>query len=165
MQTSNSASVSPRQKRDEVSPSDADLDARGIAQLTDRQRSYLLLVLDNHSSKEIAALTGASPRTVDKQLLKAMGILGVSTRFEAARLLKDPVEGVEPLPQVNALPSEPPVFPLPPVLPTADAAVNLLNWKQAAVWTAIISIVTPIGLTAAGMAILTLLLLLGYKLT
>lgn len=41
----------------------------------------------------------------------------------------------------------------------------MLTWKQAAIWTAIIAIVTPVGLTAAGMVIVTLMLLLGFKAT
>jgi len=134
-----------------------------VALLTDRQRSYLRLVLQNRSSKEIAAATGSSHRAVDKQLLKANNVLGVPTRFEAARLLADHARGVEPLPPANDLPSAPPTFPLPLPLPTSGAAANMLTWKQVAFWTAIISIVTPLGLTAAGMAIVTLLLLLGLK--
>ena len=39
----------------------------------------------------------------------------------------------------------------------------MMSWKHVATWTVIIAIVTPLGLTAAGMAILTLLLLLGLK--
>lgn len=134
-----------------------------IARLTDRQRSYLRLVLQNRNSKEIAAATGSSHRAVDKQLLKANNILGVPTRFDAARLLAEHDGGVEPLPPANDLPSAPPTVPLPLPLPTAGAAANMLTWKQVAFWTAIISIVTPLGLTAAGMAIVTLLLLLGLK--
>lgn len=134
-----------------------------VALLTDRQRSYLRLVLQNRSSKEIAAATGSSHRAVDKQLLKANGVLGVSTRFEAARLLADHDAGVESLPPATDLPSSAPTFPLPSPLPTAEAAVNMLTWKQVALWTAIIAIATPLGLTAAGMAILTLLVLLGFK--
>ncbi|MBD8641495.1 MULTISPECIES: LuxR C-terminal-related transcriptional regulator [unclassified Sphingomonas] len=134
-----------------------------VALLTDRQRSYLRLVLQNRSSKEIAAATGSSHRAVDKQLLKANNILGVPTRYDAARLLAEYDGGVEPLPPANDLPSAPPTLPLPLPLPTAGAAANMLTWKQVAFWTAIISIVTPLGLTAAGMAIVTLLLLLGLK--
>ncbi|WP_375394359.1 helix-turn-helix transcriptional regulator [uncultured Sphingomonas sp.] len=134
-----------------------------VALLTDRQRSYLRLVLQNRSSKEIAAVTGSSHRAVDKQLLKANAVLGVPSRFDAARLLADYDGGVEPLPPANDLPSAKPTFPLPLPVPTAGEAANMLTWKQVAFWTAIISIVTPIGLTAAGMAIVTLLLLLGLK--
>jgi DNA-binding CsgD family transcriptional regulator len=134
-----------------------------VAMLTDRQRSYLRLVLQNRNSKEIAAATGASHRAVDKQLLKANNVLGVPNRFDAARLLAEHDAGVEPLPPANVLPSSSPTFPLPLPLPTARSAANMLDWKQVALWTAIISIVTPLGLTAAGMAIVTLLLLLGLK--
>ena len=134
-----------------------------IALLTDRQRSYLRLVLQNRNSKEIAAAPGSSHRAVDKQLLKANNILGVPTRYDAARLLAEYDGGVEPLPPANDLPSAKPTFPLPPAVPTDGAAANLLTWKQVASWTAIIAIVTPLGLTAAGMAIVTLLLLLGWK--
>lgn len=134
-----------------------------VALLTERQRSYLRLVLQNRSSKEIAAALGSSHRAVDKQLLKANNILGVPTRFEAARTLADHEAGVEPLPPATVLPSAEPTFPLPLPLPTRGAAANLLTWKQVASWTAIIAIVTPLGLTAAGMAIVTLLLLLGLK--
>ena len=108
-------------------------------------------------------MVGASHRAVDKQLLKANNILGTSTRFDAARMLAGHEAGVGYFPPANELPSPPPTFPLPPPLPTAKAAANMLTWKQVFSWTAIIAIVTPLGLTAAGMAIVTLLLLLGSK--
>jgi DNA-binding CsgD family transcriptional regulator len=134
-----------------------------IGLLSERQKSYLRLVLQNRSSKEIAATTGSSHRAVDKQLLKANNLLGVPTRFDAARLLADHDAGVEPLPPAIALPSDEPTFPLPPAWPTARAAANMMTWKQVASWTTIIAIVVPLGLTAAGMALVTLLLLLGLK--
>ena len=134
-----------------------------IALLTERQIAYLRLVAQHRNSKEIAAATGSSHRAVDKQLLKANSLLGVATRFDAARLLANHEAGVEPLPPATALPSRPPTFPLPPAWPTARAAVNMMSWKQLASWIFIIAIVTPLGLTAAGMAIVTLLLLLGLK--
>lgn len=131
--------------------------------LTERQKSYLRMVLQNRSSKEIAAATGSSHRAVDKHLLKANNLLGVPTRFEAARLLAAHDAGVEPLHPANDLPSEPPTFPLPLPWPTARTAANMMTWKQVAAWTVIIAIATPLGLTAAGMAIVTLLILLGFK--
>ncbi|MBB4642727.1 helix-turn-helix domain-containing protein [Rhizorhapis suberifaciens] len=131
--------------------------------LTERQRSYLRLVLQLKNSKEIAAATGAaSYRAVDKQLLKANAILGVSTRFEAAQLFAALERGVEPLHPANALPSHTPTSRFSPPWPTAGAAANMLTWKQVAAWTAIIAIVTPLGLTAAGMAYVTLLFLLRF---
>ena len=39
----------------------------------------------------------------------------------------------------------------------------MLTWKQVTLWAAIIAIATPIGLTVAGMTIVTLGLLLGFK--
>ena len=156
-------------------PSSADPNAPDrVALLTERQRSYLRLVLQNRSSKEIAAATGSSHRAVDKQLLKANNLLRVPSRFDAARLLADHDAGVEPLPPATNLPVGPlppatdlpfakTTFPLPPPLPTAGAAANMLTWKQVVSWIAIISIATPLGLTAAGMAIVTLLVLLGLK--
>ena len=138
-----------------------DLPAR-IEMLTDRQRSYLRLVLQLKTSKEIAVATESSSyRAVDKQLMKASAILGVATRFEAAQALAAFEQGVESLHPANALPSDETGSPLSPPWPTAEAAVNMLTWKQVALWTAIIAIVTPVGLTAAGMAIMTLMLLLG----
>lgn len=134
-----------------------------IGRLSERQRSYLRLVHQNRNSKEIAAATGSSHRAVDKQLLRANNLLGVPSRFDAARLLADYDAGVELLPPATDLPSPIPLFPLPPAWPTAGAAPNTMSWKQAALWTVIISIATPLGLTAAGMAIVTLLLLLGLK--
>lgn len=88
-----------------------------ISLLTDRQRSYLRLVLQNRNSKEIAAVTGSSHRAVDKQLLKANNVLGVPSRFEAARLLADHDGRVEPLPPTIDLASAKPTFPLPPAVP------------------------------------------------
>ena len=133
-----------------------------VALLTERQRTYLRLVLQLKNSKEIAALTGTSHRAVDKQLLKANALLGVATRFEAAQVFAAWERGVEPLHPVNAPPSSTPASRFSPPWPTAEAAVNMLSWRQVAAWTAIIAIVTPLGLTAAGMAYVTLLFLLRF---
>ncbi|WP_082449591.1 LuxR C-terminal-related transcriptional regulator [Sphingomonas sp. Leaf67] len=135
-----------------------------VAQLSERQLSYLRLVYQHRSSKEIAALTGVSSRAVDKQLLKANNLLGTNSRVDAARLVADYDGGVEPLPPAISPPSEERLFPLPLPLPTTGAAANMLTWKQAAIWSVIIAIVTPIGLTVAGMVILTLTFLFGLKL-
>lgn len=139
--------------------------ATRVSRLSERQRSYLRLVRQQYSSKEIAALVGASPRAVDKQLLKANQLLGTANRFDSARLLADEETGVESPPPATALPSPTTLFPLGLPVPTAEAPANLLNWKQVALWVAILAILTPLGLTAAGMAMVTLLLLLGYPLS
>ena len=94
-------------------------------------------------------MVGASGRAVDKQLQKAKDSLGVTSRFEAARLLMDHESGVERLYPANDLPSPSATFPLPSPLPTSETAANMLTWKQVLSWSAIIAIVTPIGLTVA----------------
>lgn len=137
--------------------------ASRIPELSERQRSYLRLVLQLKTSKQIAQATGASPRAVDKQLLKANSILGVSKRWDAALMLAAFEQGVEPLPGAIA-PSRPAAdFRLSRPWPTAEAAVNMLPWKQAAAWIVIVSIATPVGLASAGMAYLTVLFLLGHR--
>lgn len=58
-----------------------------IDSLTESQRSYLRLVLQHKSSKEIAQSFGISAHTVDKRLKEAMRILRVNSRVDAARIL------------------------------------------------------------------------------
>lgn len=58
-----------------------------IDRLTDSQRSYLRLVFEHKSSKEIAQQLGISAHTVDKRIKEAMRVLGVRSRVEAARML------------------------------------------------------------------------------
>ena len=60
-----------------------------IDQLTEAQRACLRLVLSHHNSKEIAAIVGVSPSAIDKRIERAIQILGVGSRFEAARRLQD----------------------------------------------------------------------------
>ena len=62
---------------------------RRIAQLSDGQRECLFLVGQMHNSKEIARLVGRSPHTVDERLKRAVAVLEVGSRFEAARLYMD----------------------------------------------------------------------------
>ncbi|MEY4500125.1 MAG: hypothetical protein RIS52_15 [Pseudomonadota bacterium] len=68
-----------------------------LSLLSSGQRACLHLVQQHRSSKEIARLLGISPHTVDQRLRVAVRILGVSTRFEAARLLMEgaPSEGAD----------------------------------------------------------------------
>lgn len=100
-----------------------------IDQLTEAQRTCLRLVLTHHNSKEIAALVGVSPSAIDKRIERAIQILGVGTRFEAARRLqhhergavddgapaRDTVAIVRQAPMYERLPSEPIDVPSPPV--------------------------------------------------
>lgn len=152
------ATPSSRKSIDETPPTPLD-------QLSERQRAYLRLVYERRTSQEIGFLVGASGRAVDKQLQKAKDFLGVTSRFEAARLLIEHERGVERLYPANDLPSSPPTFPLPLPLPTSETAANILTWKQVVSWSAIIAIVTPIGLTVAAMVIVALMLLIGLKAT
>lgn len=102
-----------------------------IDQLTEAQRACLRLVLTHHNSKEIAAIFGVSPSAIDKRIERAIQVLGVGTRFEAARRLEEHERGttVEPVPvreepqspepaptydTYERLPSEPIDVPIPP---------------------------------------------------
>jgi DNA-binding CsgD family transcriptional regulator len=60
-----------------------------LQKLTGGQRDCLKLVAQNYSSKEIARQLGVSRFTVDQRLRIAIQRLGVTTRFEAARLISD----------------------------------------------------------------------------
>lgn len=57
-----------------------------LARLTDGQRAVLALVAQYKSSKEIARILSISPHTVDQRLKRVQAILGVASRFDAARL-------------------------------------------------------------------------------
>lgn len=54
--------------------------------LTQGQLDVVRLVAEHRSSKEIARELGISPNTVDQRLKRVQAILGVASRFEAARL-------------------------------------------------------------------------------
>ena len=68
--------------------------ANRIDELSPRERDCLRLVARAHSSKEIGRALGISHHTVDDHLKRAMSLLGVASRFEAAqygrRLRGDP---------------------------------------------------------------------------
>lgn len=55
--------------------------------LTDKQRECLRLVWQQHDSKQIARILGLKPDAVDGRIKTASKVLGVSSRFDAARLL------------------------------------------------------------------------------
>ncbi|MBC3941806.1 sigma factor-like helix-turn-helix DNA-binding protein [Sphingomonas albertensis] len=99
-----------------------------IDQLTEAQRACLRLVLTHHNSKEIAAIFGVSPSAIDKRIERAIQVLGVGTRFEAARRLEEHERGAPgetvpvreeaqpdaPASAYERLPSEPIDVPIPP---------------------------------------------------
>lgn len=83
-----------------------------LSRLTERERAYLRLVCNAHSSKEIALRFRVEPGTVDKALKSAMAKLGTSSRREAARLLMAAEEGqklgcqppsIEPAPRTGMI--------------------------------------------------------------
>lgn len=94
--------------------------ANRINELTQRERECLRLVRRDQSSKQIAITLGISPHTVDARLKKAIALLEVSTRYEAAKLLSDFEESIaepyQPLvSQPPALETEPrSAFQIPP---------------------------------------------------
>ena len=57
--------------------------------VTEAQRECLRLVLTRRNSKEIAQELGISSHTVDKRLERAIATLGLTSRFDAARMLGD----------------------------------------------------------------------------
>ena len=59
----------------------------GLEKLSAAQVETLQHVYAHRSSKEIARIMGVSPHTVDERLRRAIRILGVNTRIEAARLV------------------------------------------------------------------------------
>ncbi|HMT40639.1 helix-turn-helix transcriptional regulator [Sphingorhabdus sp.] len=64
----------------------------GIEKLSAAQVETLQHVYAHRSSKEIARIMGVSPHTVDERLRRAIRILGVNSRIEAARLVAGEVQ-------------------------------------------------------------------------
>lgn len=103
--------------------------ARGaLDQLTEAQRECLRLVVAHHSSKEIAEIVGVSPSAVDKRLERAVQLLGVSSRFAAARLLAAS-EGGPAYEQTTSEPSD-----LPPATTLAELTVASRGGSFAGCW-------------------------------
>jgi DNA-binding CsgD family transcriptional regulator len=84
----------------------------GVDSLSERERECLRLVAQHHTSKDIAALLGLSPYTVDGYVAEACAKLGTGRRGEAARILVA-AEGSPP----ERLAPEPSPVPLTPDLP------------------------------------------------
>ena len=97
-----------------------------LEQLTDAQRACLRLVYSHHSSKEIAAAMGVSPSAIDKRIERAVQMLQVGSRFEAARLLHDHENagagGTRPTGTSDRVPSETIDLPRPETSVPSDAA-------------------------------------------
>lgn len=135
------------------------------ARLNDRQRIYLRYTTENRKSKEIAILDGVSSRSVDKALAEATKILGVTNRFEAARLFAAYEREGRNFPLQSSSLDEPASPRLAWPVPTRRMPVNLLKAREVLIWGVIIMIATPIGLAVAAMLIHSLMILFGAKLT
>lgn len=59
-----------------------------LSRLSEGQLACLRLVMDGRTSKEIAKTLAISPHTVDQRLRLAIQILNVTSRFEAARMVR-----------------------------------------------------------------------------
>lgn len=81
-----------------------------FVRVTEPQRECLRLVLSRRNSKEMAQALGISPVTVDKRIARACAVLGVTSRFEAARLLAEHEAGTY----------QPLVYQSPDVVPPSD---------------------------------------------
>lgn len=134
---------------------------RRFRALSERQRDYLRQVFQHRNSQQIAFDAGVSARAVDKQLLLAKNILGVTSRFEAARLFAEYEAGVEGFYPASVAPSRPPFWPLPMPVPTKARPTSELTWRHVLAWGAIIAIATPVAITVAAMLIVSLALLFG----
>lgn len=101
-----------------------------VERLTQGQIAVLQLVLQLRSSKEIGRELGISHHTVDQRLKRAQSILGVASRYEAARLY---VASSKRLDAQNDVwgdlvyqSSELPIHPFPPI-----AAASPGEWNPA----------------------------------
>lgn len=89
-----------------------------IQELTQRERECLRLVSRDRSSKQIGLELGISPHTVDVRLKRAIRLLGVTTRFDAARLLAETETDETPDDQSPYQPLVSQPTPLPPAPPS-----------------------------------------------
>jgi hypothetical protein len=117
----------------------------------------------HRTSNDIAFEASVSARSVDKQIGLACKILGVNSRFEAARRLTEFEAEVERFSPENVrIPPSPfSVSRLPWPLPSKGRPINTLRPGEVVTWAAIIAVTVPVGITAAAMAIIAIGLLLG----
>ena len=107
------------------------VDCLAIQALSDSQKMCLRLVSAGYTSKEIARQTGLTAHTVDQYMSRAVAVLGVESRREAARLLAE-VEN-DPFNQFEF--NSPRVAPTADVAPILDAArltTSVMETKQGA---------------------------------
>jgi DNA-binding CsgD family transcriptional regulator len=139
------------------------MDSEQISRLTESQRTYLRLVLEHRSSKEIAQQYGISAHTVDKRIKEAMRILGVSTRIDAARILQSrETVSVSPGKQESPATADAQrerAIPLP--FPTPTRPENNMSLLQRAGWMVglIIGLALATGFLLSGLSALAALLI------
>jgi DNA-binding CsgD family transcriptional regulator len=113
-----------------TAPNATDLAAR-IRELTAGQRLCLLLVAQHMSSKEIALRLGISPHTVDQRIRRALRILKVGRRRDAALLL------------LHSAPEPQRFLPFP--WATSAAATNKLSIRLRLAWIGLIAIAAALA--------------------
>ncbi|HEX8401984.1 MAG TPA: helix-turn-helix transcriptional regulator [Allosphingosinicella sp.] len=96
------------------------VDPARLAKLSVGQRDCLRLVARHWSSKDIGRQLNVSPHTVDQRIKVAMRLLGVDSRFEAARLLTDHEQVIDTQPLVYQAPDIPVIPPPVPIWSTSD---------------------------------------------
>jgi DNA-binding CsgD family transcriptional regulator len=124
--------------------------------LSPKERDCLRLVLENHSSKQIARQLGISQTSVDTHISRARAKLGVRDRYEAARLLaaweggqQTAVPEPEPSPAPQAPPRGRPPGQLLPPLASLNFGQRLLMMALGA-----LVIASVCGLILSAMAVL-----------
>ncbi len=86
------------------------------AELTDKQRQVLDLLIQHKTSKEISRALGISPHTVDQRIMLSRAKLGVSTRSEVAQAYRRLIDAEAPREAaLSAEPAQPATAANPPV--------------------------------------------------
>lgn len=95
-----------------------------IAELTDKQRQVLDLLIQHKTSKEISRALGISPHTVDQRIMLSRTKLGVSSRSEVAQAYRRLIDADGPRETAEFTPpSVPPVSSsAAPLAPSSDAS-------------------------------------------
>jgi DNA-binding CsgD family transcriptional regulator len=151
---------------------------QGVDRLSAAQVETLRHVFAHRSSKEIARIMGVSPHTVDERIRRAIRILGVSSRIDAARLVAERGDQspYQPLiyqaPQLGPVERDPQKTSIPAgaasgflsigyPFPTRERPTNTHGRKERILWPILIAFGTIMGFAA----LYTVLLGLGDMLS
>ena len=127
-----------------------------VDKLSERQRDCLRLVAQLRKTEQIAAELGISPSTVNTHIERAVAVLGVAGRREAARLViaADAKCPDKPPTDIPRLPEPEVSAPLPPPTPTAwKGRRNDLIWTQRLALAILALVLLCIALGGLGAAI------------